>query len=115
MYMSFMFSSCVHREKCVWVSAGSRGWGWRFKLSAASCRQHKNTLYSSRVFQVAEVSHRQDGVVLPGVFGVVPLQETPARGAARPSKLGQVQVSKAQLQENTRQFEAFGENLTWTS
>lgn len=70
--LSLVFNSCVHREKCLWESSGS---------------QHKNTLYSSTVFQVAEVSHLQDGVVLPGVFGVVPLQETAPRGAARASKL----------------------------
>ncbi len=42
-------------------------------------------------------SDLQDGVVLPGVLGVVSLQQTAARGGARASKLRHVQISKAQL------------------
>lgn len=95
------------------------GWNQEVVTGVNSLQRHadstKKHWYSSTVFQVAEVSHLQDGVVLPGVFGVVPLQETPPRGAARPSKLRQVQVSKAQLQENTREFAPFSGNLTWIS
>lgn len=47
----------------------------------------KHFIFFSTVLQVADASHLEDGVVLPGMFGVVPLQKTPPRGAARPGKL----------------------------
>lgn len=45
-------------------------------------------------------AYLENWVVLSGVFRVVPLQETSSYGAARPSKLWQVQVGKTQLRRD---------------
>ena len=45
----------------------------------------------------------EDRIILPGVLGVVALQQTPSRGAPRTCKLGQVQISKAQLSQEERE------------
>ena len=67
-----------------WDGDGLGSGRWRLEAGISREQEHAN-------------GDLEDGVVLSGVLRVIPLQQAAAHGGARACKLGQVQVSKAQL------------------